>query len=260
MHRADGVAWEVYALRYGRSAAFPLADLVAEEDAEAHQAVDWYCWALRRGGSCVLVDTGFSSRRLAQRWCIEPLLDPVGLLVHLGVLPEQVSDVVLTHGHADHTGGLGSYPRARIWLRAVEFAWIRAAMEPLRDLRWGVSLVDYETMLDAAAAGRMTLLGNHEEPLLPGVLLHPGGGHTPGSQWVQVETEGGPLVIASDNAYLFRNIEELRPIGACTSRSQNLAALRTMRIVADQDRIVPGHDPLVAERFPQVAEGVFRLG
>lgn len=253
------MAWEVHALRYGRAMAYPLADLVSGEDPEASQPVDWFCWLLRRGRQCVLVDTAFRSPHLARRWCVEPLLDVRMLLSSLGVWPEQVSDVVLTHGHADHTGGLALFPRARIWLRAAEFAWVRAAMGPLRDLRWGVSLPDYEAMLVAAADGRMTLLGTRDEPLQPGVVLHLAGGHTPGSQWVEVQTESGPLVLASDNAYIYRNIEELQPVGACISRAQNEAALRDMLRAAPRSRIVPGHDPLVASRFPEVAPDIFRL-
>ena len=58
MADTDGVLWEVYALRYGRSPAYPMTDLVAGTQADQLAAVDWYFWLLRRGRCAVVVDTG----------------------------------------------------------------------------------------------------------------------------------------------------------------------------------------------------------
>jgi len=255
-----GTHWEVYALRYGQASAYPLSDLLEGEDPEQGHPVSCYAWLLRRGEQALLVDTGLTSERLARRLCLEGITDLVELLAGVGVTPEQISHIVLTHGHADHTGGLAAFSRARVWLRAAEFAWIRAVLAPMRDLRFNVSLADYEVLLRLALDGRLTLLGNGEEPLVPGVLLLPRGGHTPGSQWVAIRTATGPLVLAGDSAYLYRNIEEKRAVGAAVSRAENLAAIEAMRRMVDgRGRIIPGHDPLVAELYPEVAPGVFRL-
>lgn len=255
-----GAQWEVYALRYGRAHAYPLSDLVEGEDPEQSHPVSCYFWLLRRGERALLVDTGFTDRRLRERLCLDEVADPVDLLARVGVTPEQVSDIVLTHGHADHTGGLKGFPRARVWMRAAEFAWIRAVLAPLRDLRFNVSLSDYETLLRLALDSRLTLLGNGEEPLVPGVLLVPRGGHTPGSQWVAVRSARGPVILAGDSAYLFRNVEELRPVGAAVSPAENLVALQAMRRMAgERGVVIPGHDPLVATLYPEVAPDVFRL-
>jgi len=75
-----------------------------------------------------------------------------------------------------------------------------------------------------------------------------------------VSTAVGTLVLASDNAYLMRNVAELQPVGSCVSRAQNEAALlRMRRSVSDLRRVIPGHDPQVAELFPEIARGVYRL-
>ena len=260
MAERDGVTWEVYALQYGRSKSYPLADMVAGEEPGVMHPMGWFCWVLRRGRHAVIVDTGFHADHLLRRWCVTPVAQVQELLAELNIDPREVGDVVLTHGHADHTGNLALFSRARIWMREAEFMYVLSAMGPLRDLRWGVSLADYESMLIAANEDRLILLGNNQEPVLPGVLLCPGGGHTPGSQWVEVSTAVGTLVLASDNAYLMRNVAELQPVGSCVSRAQNEAALlRMRRSVSDLRRVIPGHDPQVAELFPESARGVYRL-
>lgn len=54
---------------------------------------------VRAGDTVVLVDAGFSARDLAQR------------MRSLGVAPEEVQAVVITHDHGDHTRGMGVFAR-----------------------------------------------------------------------------------------------------------------------------------------------------
>lgn len=53
-------------------------------------------WA---GNTRVLVDAGFSARRVAER------------LQAVGVTPESIDGIVVTHEHGDHTSGIGVYAR-----------------------------------------------------------------------------------------------------------------------------------------------------
>ncbi len=251
-------AWKVYALRHGTSDRFPLAGLVHGAVEHETHPIGWYFWLLTRPGHVVLVDCGFADPALTARWDIRGHADAVDLLARLDVAPGDVADLVLTHGHWDHAGGLGLFPAARLWIRERELRWMEQAVRDGDPMRLGVSPEDLRIL--HRAGGRLRLLGDETTEALPGVVLVPGGAHTPGSQWVRVETGRGTVVLASDAAYLFRNVEEPVPVGACASAEDNLRTLRAMRAaVAPSGLVVPGHEPAVAERFPEVAAGVFAV-
>jgi hypothetical protein len=60
--------------------------------------------------------------------------------------------------------------------------------------------------------------------------------------------------------YLYENLEKHVPIAATLDAESNLRAQDRIRTLASDPRlIVPGHDPLVFERFPAVSEGIVRI-
>ena len=77
-----------------------------------------------------------------------------------------------------------------------------------------------------------------------------GGKHTFQSQYVSVETKAGKVVLASDNMYLYENMDKHVPIAATLDADSNLRAQDRMKQMAASPRLViPGHDPAVFERF-----------
>jgi hypothetical protein len=75
-----------------------------------------------------------------------------------------------------------------------------------------------------------------------------------------VRTTAGLVVIASDNAYLYENLELRRPITQTLDSLSNLRAQDRMhRLASDRSLVVPGHDPAVFTRFPAPGSGVARI-
>ncbi len=96
--------------------------------------------------------------------------------------------------------------------------------------------------------------------MAPGILVYTGGRHTHESQYVSVPTRAGTVVLASDNVYLYLNLDRHRPIAATWDTVSNLAAQDRMKRIASSPRlIVPGHDPAVFDRFPKVADRVVEI-
>jgi len=90
--------------------------------------------------------------------------------------------------------------------------------------------------------------------ILPGVTVHPVGGHTPGLQAVRVPTQRGWVVLASDAAHLWANIRLRNPFPIFDNLTGVMAAYDVVEELADgDDHIIPGHDPLVALCFPRAA-------
>jgi len=43
-----------------------------------------------------------------------------------GILPESIADILITHIHGDHIGGLADFPNAKIHIAREEYGWAAA--------------------------------------------------------------------------------------------------------------------------------------
>jgi glyoxylase-like metal-dependent hydrolase (beta-lactamase superfamily II) len=110
------------------------------------------------------------------------------------------------------------------------------------------------------AAGRIAFANGDAQEVIPGLTVYTGGKHTYQSQYLGVRTADGTVVLASDNMYLYENLDRHVPIAQTVDAVSNLAAQDRMRTIASSPRlIVPGHDPAVFDRFTAVAPGVVRI-
>lgn len=114
-----------------------------------------------------------------------------------------------------------------------------------------------------AFQGRVVFHDGDRE-IAPGVSVHLLGGHTMGLQCVRVRTRRGWVVLASDAAHFFENMEQSAPFPIVFSVADMLKGHDRIAGLADSaDHIVPGHDPLVTTIYPAYSDAlkgiVFRL-
>ena len=84
-------------------------------------------------------------------------------------------------------------------------------------------------------------------------------GSTPGrrSSWGLASRGGRTAIIASDNAYLYENLRDRRPIAQTLDSLSNLRAqARMLELASEPKLVVPGHDPAVFTTFPTRGNGV----
>ena len=249
--------YEVYAVRYGTLRGFPMRSLVLGADTAARVDLAMMIWVLRSADRIVLVDAGVYRDEFLRTWGIEDFVRPSEALAPLGIAPDDVTDIVVTHLHWDHADGADLFPKARVWIQKGEYEHFRDSTNLPRS---GVFAVDMAMLDRIAAANRLRLVPGDSSVIAPGVVVFTGGRHTRESQYVSVAMAGATCVIASDNVYLYANLERRRPIAATWDTLANLAAQDRMRRLASHSRlIVPGHDPAVFTRFPTVAPGVVRI-
>jgi glyoxylase-like metal-dependent hydrolase (beta-lactamase superfamily II) len=254
-------AYEVYAVRYARELDVPVSELV--EGAEPGRKLDiaMIFWVLKGpAGRTVLVDAGFHRARLLRRKGIADYTRPDKALGRLGIRPEEVTDVIVTHMHWDHADGIDLFPKAQVWIQKDEFNYYTREAKQQRGHDGNDDLDEVSAIVKLNTRGRVRLVDGDAREILPGVTVYTGGRHTFASQYVGVNTKAGRVVIASDNLYLYENLDKHVPITQTFDAKSNLAAQDRMKRLATSPRlIVPGHDPEVFVRFPKPGNGVARV-
>ncbi len=198
----------------------------------------------------VLVDTGVNStlihdpklRReyfIAHGWDPAPVVLPeheiLAQFQSIGVRTEDVSQVILTHMHADHTGNLRLFLHTEVYVQRVEYehafsgdtspAWFLSDYS-FPDLDWHLVEGDYEVM--------------------PGLRIISTPGHTPGHQSVLVDLpKTGTLLLVGDAGDLKENFAEEIPPGETVDDCMALESIRRLKrlVRRESGRLFLGHDP-----------------
>ena len=246
--------YEVFAIRYATLPQFPVDSLVRGAERGRKLDIAMMVWLVRGAGRNVLVDSGFYRDDLIKRWKPADYVRPDAAVARAGVKASEITDVIITHAHWDHADGADLFPNARIWIQNDEFEYYSP-----RGGKEGITTEDMNFLKKARTAGRLHLVAGDRE-ILPGISVYTGGRHTYASQYVVVTTVNGPVILASDNVYLYENLDKHLPIAQTFDATSNLAAQDRMKSLAGSvGAIVPGHDPAVMTRFPRVAEGVVKI-
>ena len=254
---AASQARQVLAVKYGhrvttRAESYLNFHLYGEPDADLD--IDYYFWVIRDGG-VVLVDTGFApeagDRRRRAHYAT-----PAEALPELGIDPDDVSTIVITHAHWDHTGNVRQFPRAQLVMTEAEYAFWTSSLAARAQFAAHCEPAEIALLRRARAEGRLTLFSG-QHTVAPGIELTEVGGHTPGQLIASVTTQdGGTVVLASDALHFYEEVERDRPFAVLADLPGMYRAYDTLAQLATQPRthLVAGHDPLVRARFTRHAK------
>jgi glyoxylase-like metal-dependent hydrolase (beta-lactamase superfamily II) len=247
---------EVYAIHYGHH------DRPARENYiggdlhdEINDPLDYYVWAIIGPHGKFVVDTGFDAEvaRRRKRTMVKPIGDGLNAL---GISPDAVKDVILSHLHYDHSGNNDLFPNARFHLQDAEIAYVTGRCMTHGHLRSSFEVEEVVGVVRKVFADRV-VFHNGVDEIAPGITVHKIGGHTNGLQCVRVMTRRGPVVLAADATHLYKHIEEGRVFPVVYNVGDLLEGYRTIkRLAPSMQHIVPGHDPLVRTRYPAARPGV----
>jgi glyoxylase-like metal-dependent hydrolase (beta-lactamase superfamily II) len=167
---------------------------ITPADEKNRTALAIHCVLARSDQQTVLIDTGHGDKlspldRSAR--AVEPTPSLVDSLSALGVAPEDVDQVILTHLHWDHAGGatrfaedqrlVPTFPRATYFVNRME--WEDATSGAPEH----VGSYPTENFLPLAEAGQLVLVDGEVE-IAPGLWTRPTGGHTRGHQALLFES------------------------------------------------------------------------
>jgi glyoxylase-like metal-dependent hydrolase (beta-lactamase superfamily II) len=252
--------YEVYAIRYATSPNYRLSGLVEGADPGGRVDIAMTVWLVRGNGRTILVDCGFHRDRFTRGVPMRDYVKPSEAIAKVGLKPEDVSDIVITHAHWDHAGGADLLPNATVWIQKDEYTYYTGEAWQQARTHGGIDPDDMAVLLQRNTQGKLRLVPGDAQEIIPGVTCYTGGRHTYASQYVGVNTKAGTIVLASDNLYLYQNLEQHRPIAQTLDRESNLKAQeRMLKIAGDPRRIVPGHDPKVFQLFPKPGDGVAKI-
>jgi glyoxylase-like metal-dependent hydrolase (beta-lactamase superfamily II) len=249
--------YQVYALKYGERQT-TACNFFFRETSHAPLTLHFYVWLILGGPHPVLVDTGFTEEDATQRGIVN-FVSPATMVERLGVKAAEVPIALVSHLHWDHWAGHSLFPAAAFWIQQEEIAFWTGPIARYDAYKMFASPPSLGALVRMNYANRVHAVQGECE-VLPGLRVHWLGGHTAGLQIVTVETARGRIVLTSDAAHFYRNVERYQPSQLFTSLPQMLQGFDTIHALAgDRSRIVTGHDPEVAERFKQLSPGIVQI-
>lgn len=246
--------WQVFSVKYAdRNTRTRRDSFIFDDNHDAPHNMDYFVWVLRKGNKTILVDTGYDEAEATQR--DRPILmDPREALKPLGIHPEAITDVIVTHLHYDHAGGLHMFPNATLHMQAAEMAFATGPCMCHDTLRAPFSADHICEAVKRLYSGKIRFYDGEAE-IAQGLSVHCIGGHSRGLQCVRVKTQSGWLVLASDAAHYYENFMARKPFPIVVDLQNMLDGFDTLtRLASAPQLIIPGHDPLVRLMFPQHGE------
>ncbi|MBI2877753.1 MAG: N-acyl homoserine lactonase family protein [Candidatus Tectomicrobia bacterium] len=261
--RAEGPAYEIYALKYAETREMPafLFFLYGNPPFAADQPkvpVAFYLWLIKGPKERILFDAGMTPEA-AKRFNLSNYTNPQEMLAHLKLKPEQIDRVVVSHGHFDHLNGITLFPKARILVQKAFYDAVVAGPKYAfyRQMGFPSQPEDAEALKRSKAQGRLRLMEG-DTVIAPGIRALRVDGHFPGHSILVVNTAKGPVVLTSDAVYLYENLEKDWPIGLIMTDLDDV-----MRGMARVRRLggvmVPGHDPKIMEKFPAAGPNIVKI-
>lgn len=219
-----------------------------------------YAWLIDHPEGLILVDTGETARvsepgyfprwhpyfRFGVREWVEPEQEIGAQLRLLGVSPDDVRWVVLTHFHTDHAGGLGHFRASEILASETDYVYSRGLPGSVRGFlpqRWpewfSPTLIEHRDGPFESFAQSTTLTRAGDVHLIPTP------GHTPGHLSVALEDGDRVIVFAGDASYTEQNMLDGVRDGvsaAMAAAGDSLARLQRLAL-ARPTVYLPTHDP-----------------
>ena len=241
--------YEIYALRYATKVYNRRDTFLVTDMHDAPIPMDYFIWVIRGNGQLYLVDTGFNATTAVARKATF-LRCPIRSLANLGIAPEQIEHVIITHMHFDHAGNLELLPNAHLHLQEREMHYATGHFMAHKLLRRPYAVEDVVNVVRSVYAERVHFHFGDDE-LAEGIQLLQIGGHSEGLQAVRVHTQRGWVVLASDASHYYETIYTQSPFPVIINIGAMLDGFaKLLRYCEGPDHLIPGHDPAVLLCFP----------
>jgi N-acyl homoserine lactone hydrolase len=195
------------------------------------------CYLIKHGADWALFDTGLGDhvaalpegqRSNAGYWTLKKTL--VSQLAEIGLTPDDINFVILSHSHGDHVGNLGLFAEATLVVQKAEWEW--TPPDRTSPLHAGMNAITPDGDYDLFGDGSVILIATY--------------GHSPGHQNLLVRLpRSGAIMLSGDSVHTKANWDSNRAPQRNFDVPQSIEALARMREVLEQNnaQLWIGHEP-----------------
>src|ERR1700758_5337415 len=202
---AQSPEYSIEAIRYAISPDVPVAELVVNGPKDQKVDIAMVVWLIRGGGHTILFDSGFHRDPFTKAFPMKEYLRPDEAVKTAGVDPQDVTDVVISHAHWDHMGGIDLFPQATVWIQREEYRYYTGDAWQKGGNHGGIDPADVQALVKLNTEHRVRFVDGDDMEILPGITAYTGSRHTYASQFLRVQ--GRPTyVFASDNVYFYLHL------------------------------------------------------
>ncbi len=252
--------YRVYALKY-LDASPGTADNIAIGGDRSDSVMNCFMIWLLKGddGRNIVVDAGYIDTAAIPN---PKYIRPDSLLKRMNLDAAEIADLILTHPHWDHIGGISLFPNATIWMQKADFEYYVSGKWQEDGYSRGFSPEYIQDILKVRSEGRLKLVEGDSIEIMPGIRAFTGSKHSFENMYLLIN-ENFPderIILASDASWFYYNLEHLLSVPLVIDPESYVTTLKRMKtLVSDPDFIIPGHDDLVFSKFPKVTDRIVEI-
>jgi glyoxylase-like metal-dependent hydrolase (beta-lactamase superfamily II) len=253
--------YKVYAVKFWDARSILAQQMVVGANLTDSLLICNMFWFVKgENGSNILVDVGMiDTSKTGYKNFVRPDL----VLQRINVYPSDITDIIITHPHIDHIGGINLFPNAKVWMQKDDFDYFVGEAWENNETSKYYQKNDVRNLIEINLQGRLKLIKGDNIEIFPGIRVFIGSKHTFENQYVLVNSNSktNKILIASDAIWFYYNLYNLLPATLCIDPKAYVEAMKRIKIlVTNPDFIIPGHDDLVFSRFPKVADWIVEIG
>jgi len=257
--------YEIYALKFSGLNSVPVSELALGAPKKDSMNVYFIFWLVRgNNGKNILVDAGYlSDLEIVKEMHAPFYIRPDSVLQEMNIRAEEITDIILTHPHWDHIDGISLFTKAHIWIQKEDYNYFVGEAWQKEGRHGGFYKRNVDSLVSLNVAGKLTLVDGDNIEIFPGINVFTGSRHTFNSQFVLVQTGADKVIIASDNIWIYYNLDKLASSPFPDGTFDTLAYVKSMQrmktLASNIKYIIPGHDTAIFSRFPTVKPNIVRI-
>jgi len=255
----QNTTYEIYAIEFAKIPfKVPVSEIAINPKTTDSIRLNFMIWLLKgNNGKSILVDAGFHKSPTDS--VLAGYIQPDITLQRINVNPNDITDIILTHPHWDHIGGIDLFPNAIIWMQKKDYDYFVDDAWQQGGKKEGFDSLDVLKIVEKNIRGKVRLVNGDSVEIMPGIRVFIGSKHTYESQYVLVNSPTDKVLLASDNIWFYYNLEHMISIPLTFDPQAYVKQMQRMKTLVKYELIIPGHSAEVMEKFPKVTDGVVRI-